>query len=150
MNGVSDYSSVYDAFQKCASRFGDNAFLRAPPGNTASALPEGITYTYAETSARVTELIPNYAARGLRKGERVALVFDSRLEVYLHLLSDARIGRPQNNEWRFRLFERLRRVSEMRFTIWRQRVLASAARKHRECLAGRHHLYLCGDQCARH
>ena len=92
MSDIAEYSSVYDAFQKCAKRFGDNAFLRAPPGNTAGALPEGVTHTYTETSARVTELIPSYAARGLRKGERVALVFDSRLEVYLHLLALNALG----------------------------------------------------------
>ena len=92
MSDIAEYSSVYDAFQKCANRFGDNAFLRAPPGNSAGELPEGVTYTYTETSARVTELIPSYAARGLRKGERVALVFDSRLEVYLHLLALNALG----------------------------------------------------------
>jgi len=92
MNDMSEHSSVYHAFQFCAERFGDNAFLRAPAANTALCSAEGISYTYGETSARVNELIPNYAARGLRKGERVALVFDSRLEVYLHLLALNALG----------------------------------------------------------
>lgn len=92
MNGLSEYSSVYHAFQICAEAFGDNTFLRAPPGNTADAAPEGITYTYAETRARVDELIPGYVARGLKRGERVAILFDSRLDVYLHLLALNALG----------------------------------------------------------
>ena len=92
MNDNDRYSSLYDAFQQCAERFGDNLFLRAPTANTADRMAQGISYTYAETHARVDELIPNYAARGLGKGERVALVFDSRLEVYLHLLALNALG----------------------------------------------------------
>jgi acyl-coenzyme A synthetase/AMP-(fatty) acid ligase len=86
------HTSVFDAFKACAERFGDNAFLRAPPGNTAGNLPAGISYSYAETKARVSELIPNYAARGLKKGDRVALIFDSRVDVYLHLLALNALG----------------------------------------------------------
>ncbi len=92
MNDIRDYSSVYHAFQRCADRFGDNAFLRAPRENTAGSLPDGIAYSYTETRDRVAVLIPNYAARGLRRGERVALVFDSRLDVYLHLLALNALG----------------------------------------------------------
>jgi acyl-CoA synthetase (AMP-forming)/AMP-acid ligase II len=92
MSDIREYSSVYHAFQINAERFGNNAFLRAPAANTADASPHGVSYTYAETSARVNELIPNYDARGLKKGERVALVFDSRLEVYLHLLALNALG----------------------------------------------------------
>ena len=92
MIAIPEYSSVYHAFQTCAERFGDNTFLRAPAGNTADSSPEGVSYTYAETAARISELIPNYAARGLNRGERVALIFDSRLEVYLHLLALNALG----------------------------------------------------------
>jgi acyl-coenzyme A synthetase/AMP-(fatty) acid ligase len=92
MNDACEYSSVYHAFQVSADRFGDNVFLRAPPGNTADGSPQGVSYTYAETRARVHDLILNYAALDLRKGERVALVFDSRLEVYLHLLALNALG----------------------------------------------------------
>lgn len=92
MNDVREYSGVYHAFQVSADSFADNVFLRAPPGNTADGSPHGVSYTFAETSARVKELISNYAARGLRSGERVALIFDSRLEVYLHLLALNALG----------------------------------------------------------
>ena len=92
MSDIREYSSVYHAFQISAERFGNNAFLRAPAANTADASPHGVSYTYAETIARVNELIPNYDTRGLKKGERVALVFDSRLEVYLHLLALNALG----------------------------------------------------------
>jgi len=92
MNDTQSYTSVYLAFQECAGRFGDNAFLRAPAPNAAASSADGDAYTYAETAARVSELIPNYAALGLSKGDRVALVFDSRLEVYLHLLALNALG----------------------------------------------------------
>jgi acyl-coenzyme A synthetase/AMP-(fatty) acid ligase len=83
---------VYHAFQRSADRFADNTFLRAPPGNTADASPKGASCTYEEARTRVHELIPNYAARGLSPNDRVALVFDSRLEVYLHLLALNALG----------------------------------------------------------
>jgi acyl-coenzyme A synthetase/AMP-(fatty) acid ligase len=92
MSEMRRYVSVYRAFEDCAERFSDNAFLRAPSGNTPGELPQGITHTYADARARVGELIPNYAARGLQKGDRVALLFDSRLEVYLHLLALNALG----------------------------------------------------------
>jgi acyl-CoA synthetase (AMP-forming)/AMP-acid ligase II len=92
MNDIDRYVSVYDAFRQCAKRFGDNLFLRAPAANTADLAPQGISYSYTETSARVEELIRNYAARGLGSGERVALILDSRLEVYLHLLALNALG----------------------------------------------------------
>ena len=92
MNDIREYSSVYHAFQHCADRFGVNAFLRAPAANAVDSSPDGVSYTYAETADRVIELIPNYAARNLQAGNRVALVFDSRLEVYLHLLALNALG----------------------------------------------------------
>lgn len=92
MNDIRDFSSVHDAFKSCAARYGNNAFLRAPAGNAAHASPDGDNYSYAETNVRVNELIANYEARGLKVGERVALIFDSRLEVYLHLLALNALG----------------------------------------------------------
>jgi acyl-coenzyme A synthetase/AMP-(fatty) acid ligase len=92
MSDIRRFGSVYQAFQDCVGRFGDNDFLRAPPGNTADGSPQGVSYSYAETLAHVDALIPRYAARGLEKGERVALIFDSRLEVYLHLLALNALG----------------------------------------------------------
>ena len=92
MNDILEYSSVYDAFQQCSKRFGDKPFLRAPAANTAESSPDGVSYSYTETSDRVNALIPNYAARDLQAGDRVALVFDSRLEPYLHLLALNALG----------------------------------------------------------
>ncbi len=37
-------------------------------------------------------MIANYAARGLKQGDRVALIFDSRVDVYLHLLALNALG----------------------------------------------------------
>ncbi len=92
MNDSLRYTSVHHAFRDCAARFSAKVFLRAPPGNTAGKLPHGISYSYAETGARADELIRGYAARGLKTGDRVALIFDSRLEVYLHLIALNTLG----------------------------------------------------------
>ena len=80
--------SVFDAFARSAARFAERPFLRSP----GTATERAATYTYAETAARVGELIPGYAARELGVGDRVALAFDSRLEVYLHLLALNALG----------------------------------------------------------
>ena len=92
MNDIREFASVHNAFKVCAERFGDNEFLRAPAENTADPSSDGATFSYADTNARVDELIPSYAARGLHPGDRVALVFDSRLDVYLHLLALNALG----------------------------------------------------------
>lgn len=92
MNEFHKLASVHHAFATCAAKYYNNPFLRAPPGNTAGNNPDGESWTYAEAAARVNELVPNYAARGLQPGDRVALVFDSQLAVYLHLLALNALG----------------------------------------------------------
>ena len=76
MTTATAFNSVAQAFDSCAARFADNDFLRAPPDNTADG--QGVTLSYAQTQARVQRLIPAYIARGVRRGDRIALVFDSR------------------------------------------------------------------------
>lgn len=92
MSGAPQFASVHAAFAASAERFGDNAFLRAPPGNTADNNPAGISYSYQQTRKRAKELTANYAAHGLDHGDRVALILDSRVDVYLHLLALNALG----------------------------------------------------------
>lgn len=92
MSEIREHASVSHAFHVSADRFGDNSFLRAPPGNTPDGAPGGMTSTYTEARARAVELAGNYAARGLAPGDRVALIFDSRIDVYLHLLALNSLG----------------------------------------------------------
>lgn len=92
MTVMQAFNSVFYAFDTCAERYADKDFLRAPPGNTADNSPQGLKLTYADARARVNELIPGYLARDLGPGDRVAVVFDSRIDVYLHLLALNALG----------------------------------------------------------
>lgn len=71
-------NSIFDAFSNAAAAFGAQPFLRSP--GTAA-------WTYAEAWREVGRLQRLYAGRGLEADTRVAVAFDSRLEVYLHLLA---------------------------------------------------------------
>ena len=84
--------SVYTAFQAAAGRFGQRPFLRTPAISAASYAGDAIEYTYESAQARVNALLSSYAARDLQAGQRVALAFDARLEVYLHLLALNALG----------------------------------------------------------
>lgn len=84
--------SVWHAFRECAGLYADNEFLRAPRGNTRDDSPGGMSFTYSGARKRVGELITTYAALCLEPGDRAALVFDSRIDVYLHLLALNALG----------------------------------------------------------
>src|SRR5690606_4295344 len=63
-----------------------------PSVATAGYAPAAIEHSYAEASALVDDLRAAYQSRGLAAGDRVALAFDSRLDVYLHLLALNALG----------------------------------------------------------
>lgn len=76
--------SIFEAFEAAATSFGRRPFLRAP----AAGIHEGPRqWTYLEASREVARLQRLYAAREIVPGARVAVAFDSRLEVYLHLVA---------------------------------------------------------------
>jgi len=79
--------SVFAAFSAVAAVHGQRPFLRAPAAATAAYAPAAIEYSYAEAARVVDELRSAYQAHELSSGDRVALAFDSRLDVYLHLLA---------------------------------------------------------------
>ena len=89
---VARYSSVFNAFSKAAETYSDRPFLRAPAISTHGYAPGEIAYSYREAKAEVAQLIAAFAGRRLQVGDRVALVFDSRLNVYLHLLALNALG----------------------------------------------------------
>ena len=84
--------SVYQAFGNSVARFGPRPFLRVPAISAKEYADGAIEFTYAETSARVEQLILAYATYNIPAGERVAIAFDSRLDVYLHLLALNALG----------------------------------------------------------
>ena len=92
MTDASRYSSVFDAFVTAVDSHEKRPFLCAPAISTKSYATGEIAYSYGEAQARVDELIRDYADHGLQVGDRVALVFDSRLDVYLHLLALNALG----------------------------------------------------------
>lgn len=89
---MSDFSSLYQAFEDAAKRYATRPFLRTP-SNSSSAYADGaIEYSYAAAHQYVLRLISAYLERALVRGDRVALAFDSRLETYLHLLALNALG----------------------------------------------------------
>lgn len=92
MSPLSNYSSVYHAFEESASRFAERPFLRAPASATTEYADAAIILTYAETRRRVSGLAAAYTSRGITENDRVAVAFDARLDVYLHLLALNALG----------------------------------------------------------
>jgi acyl-CoA synthetase (AMP-forming)/AMP-acid ligase II len=76
-------ASVYEAFRRSASSFASRPLLREPD-NTGGPRAD---WTYARAASEVDALRSRYAAAGVAAGGRVALAFDSRVDVYLHLLA---------------------------------------------------------------
>jgi acyl-CoA synthetase (AMP-forming)/AMP-acid ligase II len=71
---------------------GSRPFLRTPAVSAQEYAGGAVQYSYDEARARVDELLRGYGARNLAPGDRVAIAFDSRLEVYLHLLALNALG----------------------------------------------------------
>ena len=71
MKALSDYRSVYDAFQDSAREFAGRAFLHVPAIATRDYAPGDLTYTYAGAAKRVCSLASAYSSKGLKEGERV-------------------------------------------------------------------------------
>ena len=92
MVDTAPYSSVFNAFVNAAESYSEAPFLRAPAISTKSYAPGEIAYSYGEVQAQVDQLVASYGELGLQVGDRVALAFDSRLDVYLHLLALNALG----------------------------------------------------------
>lgn len=91
MSAVVD-ASVYGAFERIASQFGPRPFLRAPAASTKNYAPGAIEYSYSEARVAVDRLRAGFSALDLPAGARVALAYDARLDVYLHLLALNSLG----------------------------------------------------------
>ena len=87
-----DKPSLDSAFAAAADRFSDRPFLRAPAVATRGYAASAIEYSYASARHAVDKLRAGYQFFGLVPGERVALAFDSRLDVYLHMLAINALG----------------------------------------------------------
>lgn len=85
-------STVFSAFASAAQKFGERPFLRAPAVATEAYANGAVEYTYASASHAVDRLRVAYQACDLETGDRVAVAFDSRLDVYLHLLALNALG----------------------------------------------------------
>jgi acyl-coenzyme A synthetase/AMP-(fatty) acid ligase len=92
MTSIAGEHSVYRAFELAVKEFGPRPFLRVPVESAKAYSNCAIEYSYDETKARVDSLIAGYAAREMATGDRVALAFDSRLDVYFHLLALNALG----------------------------------------------------------
>jgi long-subunit acyl-CoA synthetase (AMP-forming) len=106
-------TTVCSAFLAAEERFSARPFLRAPAntmrtqsgeapaGNFTSHARDNahelsggtaIEFTYASARREAERLNAGYQSLGVRSGQRVALAFDSRLDVYLHLLALNALG----------------------------------------------------------
>jgi acyl-CoA synthetase (AMP-forming)/AMP-acid ligase II len=92
MKTVEEYGSVWHAFNDAVARFGPRPFLRTPASSAAAYADGAIEFGYRQAMNRARELIAGYDALGIAAGDRVAVAFDSRLEVYLHLLALNALG----------------------------------------------------------
>ncbi len=79
--------TIYAAFIEAVSQYAGRPFLRAPASATGGYSVGAIEYSYGSALQAVAELRLLYQNLGLGPGDRVALAFDSRLDVYLHLLA---------------------------------------------------------------
>ncbi|MEJ8567706.1 AMP-binding protein [Elongatibacter sediminis] len=87
MTDSSHQRTVYGEFQRACTRWGDRPFLRSTSSAMAVYGDCAVEYTYASAQRTVERLRASYHELGVRPGDRVALAFDSRLDVYLHLLA---------------------------------------------------------------
>lgn len=92
MTELHEKPSVFTAFSAVAEVYFQRPFLRAPAAATAAYATSAVEYSYAEAARQVDELRAAYQARELTAGDRVAAAFDSRLDVYLHLLALNALG----------------------------------------------------------
>jgi len=84
--------TVYSAFSAAAEAFADQPFLRAPAVATKAYAQGALEFTYTAARAAVDRLRAGYQVYDLLPGDRVALAFESRLDVYLHLLAINALG----------------------------------------------------------
>jgi acyl-CoA synthetase (AMP-forming)/AMP-acid ligase II len=92
MTSVATRGTVYREFENAVSKHGSRPFLRVPVDSATKYSEGAVAYTYAQARSRVADLVAGYAAAGIAIGDRVAVAFDSRLEVYLHLLALNALG----------------------------------------------------------
>lgn len=84
--------SLYEVFTDAARAFQNRPFLRAPASGTREYGSGGVRWTYGDAAAEVRRLRRLYAGQELRAGLRVAVAFDSRPDIYLHLLALNSLG----------------------------------------------------------
>ncbi len=84
--------SVYAAFQETVKEFGSRPFLRVPLTSCSRYSDSAIEFTYATANESVQQLIESYAGLEVDEGKRVALAFDARVDVFLHLLAINALG----------------------------------------------------------
>ncbi len=84
--------TVFSAFVETVARFPERPFLRAPVGSRCDYAPGAVEFTYKAAAEAVAKLRVGYTRLAVQPGQRVAVAFDNRLDVYLHLLALNSLG----------------------------------------------------------
>src|SRR5579862_8788655 len=84
--------TVYEAFRRTASAYGDREFLRVLPETAAAYGIESDSWTYERAAREVEVLRRTYREAGYGQGHRVALVLANRPAFFLHWLALNALG----------------------------------------------------------
>ncbi len=84
--------SVYEAFINTTRQVAKRPFIYAPAEAAKRYASGAVSYSYEQAEAAVQQLRNAYAGQHLSEGARVAIAYDSRPDVYLHLLALNSLG----------------------------------------------------------
>jgi len=84
--------TLYEAFQKSAETYPNNAFLCVPSLKNRDYYPEGREFTYSEIAEQVERIKQAYSKAGYGYGQRVGFLLENRPEYVSHLIALNALG----------------------------------------------------------
>jgi acyl-CoA synthetase (AMP-forming)/AMP-acid ligase II len=96
-------TSIFDVFSSTAEAFADRPFVHIPAAASSAYSDGPVDSSYGEAAGRIAALAGAYEAAGYRRGHRVGLVMENRLEFFLHFIAMNSLGVsvvPVNAEFR--------------------------------------------------
>jgi acyl-CoA synthetase (AMP-forming)/AMP-acid ligase II len=84
--------TVFEEFQNNAERVPGNPFLHIPEQATKGYSDTALDYTYSEALTEINQLSEQYSSAGYGHGQRIAVLFDNRVEFFLHFQALNKLG----------------------------------------------------------